>query len=252
MHRGWVKLWRKTVDSAVWANDDLFRLWIWCLLSANYRDGWVQVPGLADPVLVQRGQLLTGRYALNMALYPNQRKTDPSPSTTWRWLQSLEKRQNLHIETNSRYSIVTIVNFDVYNEATDADAQPNEQPVNSRRTAGEQPVHTNKKDKKDKKEEKEEKKKISPSASDGGPSENSKPTAFDSWWTLWPPGKKVGKQKARKEYAAAVKRLRVERSISAADAETYLAERLAAFVGTPVGKGKYCPHPERWLSYGRA
>jgi hypothetical protein len=86
--------------------------------------------------------------ALHASLYPTKRKNTPSPITLWRRLEVLKDLGNLNIETNSRFSLVTIVNYDVYNTTTSENEQPIEQPVNSQRTAGEQPVNTKKKEKK--------------------------------------------------------------------------------------------------------
>lgn len=121
-------------------------------MEANHADGWAVASGLLKPVPIKRGQFMTGRYSLNKGCYPKQRKSDPSPSTTWRWLECLQNMQNLRIETNSRFSIVTITHFTDYNDRKDENEQVNEQPVNSRRTAGEQPVNTNKNDKNEEEE----------------------------------------------------------------------------------------------------
>jgi hypothetical protein len=75
-------------------------------------------------------------------MYPERKKTNPSPSTLWRRLQILENLENLTIETNSRFSLITVCEYDTYNPRPAPDEQPDEQPVNSRCTAGEQPVNT--------------------------------------------------------------------------------------------------------------
>jgi hypothetical protein len=114
------------------------------MMRANHEAKWVSVAGISEPVKVDRGQFLTGRFSLRKSLYPGERNCDPSPSTVWRKLETLKNMGNLLIETNSRFSIVTIVNFNLYNDAPQENEQTNEQPVNSRCTAGEQPVNTNK------------------------------------------------------------------------------------------------------------
>jgi len=47
---GWVKLYRKLMESAVWQDEGLCHLWVCCLLLANHAEKWVKVPGLAAPV----------------------------------------------------------------------------------------------------------------------------------------------------------------------------------------------------------
>jgi len=60
-------------------------------------------------------------------------------------LETLRDMGNLTIKTNNRYSLVSIVNYEVYQQSDGKIEQPDEQPVNSRCTAGEQPVNTNNK-----------------------------------------------------------------------------------------------------------
>lgn len=90
---------------------------------------------------IKRGQLLTGRKSLSV-------NTRISQSKIFRLLKCYESEHLIEQQKNNRYSIITIVNYTQY--------QPNEQlieqPVNSQRTASEQPVNTPKKDKKDKKD----------------------------------------------------------------------------------------------------
>ena len=134
MHRGWVKLWRKIENSAVW-DDNLLRLWLHCLIHANHADKQVVVDRLAEPIVVKRGAFITGRYALHKALYPKKRNSNPSPNTTWRRLKTLEKLGNLGIRTGSRYSMITITEYDTYNVTDSEDGQPNGQQTGSRRAA---------------------------------------------------------------------------------------------------------------------
>lgn len=69
------------------------------------------------------------------------------------------------------------------------------------------------------------------------PSGSSEPDPFDEFWTAYP--RRVGKQKARGKFTAAVKR--------AGDAETVIrgARRLAADPNLP--EQQFIPHPTTWL-----
>lgn len=148
----WIKLHRKSRRSQVFAKAELWKLWCLCLMKANYQDTWVEVHGLAAPVLVKRGQFLTGRYALHREFYyPKPSAGDKAPSTLWRMLECLRGMGNVNIKTNSRFSLVTVVNYGRYQSGDSQNEQPDEQPVNSRRAAGEQPTRTVKKPKKPKK-----------------------------------------------------------------------------------------------------
>lgn len=59
-------------------------------------------------------------------------------------LETLRDMGNLNIRMNSRFSLITIVKYEVYQNESGQLEQQNEQQVNSRRTAGEQQVNTNK------------------------------------------------------------------------------------------------------------
>ena len=60
--------------------------------------------------------------------------------------------QNIHIKSNNKYSVITIVNWNVYQGSDTESEQQNEQQMNNKRTTNEQQMNTNKKDKKEKKE----------------------------------------------------------------------------------------------------
>jgi len=143
VERGYIKLWRKTIDSSVFADPILLKLWLLCLMSANHKENFVQVDGISEPVRIGPGQFLSGRYAIHRAFYPRAKKGNKSALTLWRKLQTLEKMQNLNISSHAKYSIITICNWSEY--------QQSEQQVNNRRTTGEQQVNTNKNDKNEEK-----------------------------------------------------------------------------------------------------
>lgn len=222
MNGGYIKLWRKSLDSAVWQCPDLWRTWTCCLMLANHKDGYVKIDGLAMPVIVKPGQFITGRFSFHQAMYPKKKKENKSPSTVWRWLQTLEKLENMHIQTNSRFSIVTVVNWDIYQQQDFKVEQANEQPVNSRRTAGEQPVNTNKNVKNDK------------NTNMGG--------RFDEFWSLYP--KKIGK-------AAALKSWKANKCDAIADRIMAAIPKQTSSPQWQKNNGQYIPHPTSWLNQGR-
>lgn len=142
MELGYVKLWRKSIDSAVFADPILWKLWSLCLMKANHKKTFVSIEGIAEPIEVCPGAFITGRFALHKEFYPKSRKKQKSPLTLWRKLQNLKNMQNLNIRSHAKYSIISINNWKEY--------QQNGQPVNNRRTTGEQPVNTDKNEKNEK------------------------------------------------------------------------------------------------------
>ena len=87
-------------------------------------------------------------------------------------------------------------------------------------------------------EEEEEETETTPSpAGDGGD-----PSGFAEWWGLYP--RKVGKEAARKRYAAA-------RKTASAEAITAGLDRAIAHWAAAGTAPQFIPHPATWLSQGR-
>lgn len=163
---GWFKCHRKLFESAVWQHPGLFRLWMYCLRRANYREAWVSVSGAVAPLRIAPGQFITGRYELHKGVYPRKGKSAPSPFTLWRWLETLQELGNLSIKTSNKYSIVTVVNWDTYQGNGVADVQVNVQQVSNRCATGEQQVSTEKEVKEVKKVKKKRTRSEKPSFTD--------------------------------------------------------------------------------------
>lgn len=140
MDKGYVKLWRKSVNSAIFTNPDLWKLWCMCLLKANYKQRYVSIDGITEPVKLHPGEFATGRYSLHAEYYPKRNKKNKSPLTVWRWLEKLKNLEILNIKKYNKYSIITITNWEQY--------QYDEQQLNNRRTTAEQQLNTDKKVKK--------------------------------------------------------------------------------------------------------
>lgn len=113
------------------------------LLKAAYKKKTISVKinsGYTD-IELEIGQFFFGRNSAEEQL-------NLAGSMIYRILKVFEKDGCITVKSNNRFSIITICNFDTYNNEETED----EQPVDSQRTASEQPVNTNKKDKKEKKD----------------------------------------------------------------------------------------------------
>lgn len=151
---GYIKLHRQLLESVHFQNPNYLKVWIWMLLKANFKTKTVSVKvskGYTN-VIVNRGQFIFGRHRAAIEL-------DMDDSMVYRIVMVFQKSEAISIKSNNQYSVITICKYDDYNSKE----ENNEQPVNSGRTADEQPMSTTKKDKKDKKGEKEF---IAPSLSD--------------------------------------------------------------------------------------
>ena len=147
---GFVKLWRKSLDSEVWKSPTLWRLWTWCLMKATYieRD---QLVG-RTMVHLMPGQFIFGR---KRAAANNKM----AESTVFRNIKKLEMLGNVNIKPNNKYSVITVVHWDDYQARwqeprTTDDAVSEQQKPESEQQSEQQSEH-NKEDKEYKKESRE-------------------------------------------------------------------------------------------------
>ncbi|NIO19672.1 MAG: hypothetical protein GTN76_02710, partial [Candidatus Aenigmarchaeota archaeon] len=209
MKDGWIKLYRKSVDSQVFRNERLWKLWCLCLLKANHKPEYVPIDGIVEPIRVEPGQFITGRYELHADYHQRRRgykKRSPSPFTVWRWLLSLRDMQNLSIKSFNKYSIISISNWKLYQE--------NEQQMSNRRATD---------------EHKQERIR----------NNNMLNQWFERFWSEYP--RKVGKKKAREKFLRlSLDELKFKKMIEA------LRTQKESFQWKRDG-GQYIPHPATWI-----
>lgn len=121
------------MQSSVYDDDALFKLWCTCLMKATYKKREVVFNG--EIITLLPGQFITGRKALAEELNTTERKVRTR-------LQVLEKLQNVTIRTTKRFSVITVINWDIYQGQDEK--RPSERPTDDQQTT------TNKKGKKEK------------------------------------------------------------------------------------------------------
>ena len=89
----------------------MVRLWVWCLMTASWREFQ-----LTDGTVLQPGQFVTGQKAGSDAL-------EVSPSRFFRGLKRLELLGQISLKANRRGTIVTICNWDTYQYEFDGSEQ---------------------------------------------------------------------------------------------------------------------------------
>ena len=120
MANDWIKVHRSLMDSAVWSDEWLVKLWMWCLLKANYKASFFK------GVPIARGQFATGQHTGSNEL-------GVSPSRWYRGMTTLESLGNITILANSRFSVVTICKYELYQDIDKPERIADEQPANSQR-----------------------------------------------------------------------------------------------------------------------
>ena len=114
--KGWIKIHKKIIDSAVWSDPLRLKAWIHILVSANYEDKeWFANGRL---VQIQRGQLVTSNRKLQEAW-------GCSTNTVARILQQFAEMGMIEVEKPyKRYTLLTVVKYSDYQDKgyTDRDS----------------------------------------------------------------------------------------------------------------------------------
>jgi len=118
---GYIKVWRKMLDSEVMQDDWLCRLWLWCLLKAQWQDS-------KD---LRRGQFITGRARASDELRV-------SPSMWYRGVERLRDLGCIELLVNSNRTTITVCNYCTYQDQS----QESEQRLNNVWTADEQRLNS--------------------------------------------------------------------------------------------------------------
>lgn len=126
MHRGYIKLWRKTLDSSICQNSHCFHLAIYLTMKANYKS--TKFIFNKQEITVDRGQCIIGRAKLSLETGITQQ----SIRTT---LHTLENIGFLTTKSTNRFSIITICNYETYQSQDEID---NQQITNSQPTTNQQ------------------------------------------------------------------------------------------------------------------
>ena len=143
MNNGWIKIHRKIRDNCIYKDSHLLHLFIHCLLKANHKTNTFLFN--KQEITIERGQFVTGRLELANELNMNS-------SLVYRKLNILKNIGIVNIKTNNKFSIVTVLKYNTYQDMITTSEQQNEQQVNNKRTTSEQQVNTNKNGKNDKNE----------------------------------------------------------------------------------------------------
>lgn len=123
---GYIKLYRKMLDNSVCMKDSThFALWCWLLMNACWKPTKVTFGG--KTITLKPGQLTTGRNKIAKAL-------SEQASKIYRTLSQFETEQLIEQRTDRQCTLITILNWDKYQESE----QACEQEVNNDRTTSEQ------------------------------------------------------------------------------------------------------------------
>ena len=125
---GWLKLFRSILDSAVFQDAEVFKVWIWLLCNVAFEQHDTICYGKV--IHLKPGQIATGRKKIAQC-------TDLNENKVYRALTALKSLGNIEIKSTNKYSIITVVNWDKYQDENGKRAA-SEQQTNSKTTTEEQ------------------------------------------------------------------------------------------------------------------
>lgn len=135
---GWIKLHRQITNWGWYSDVNVSRLFIHLILTANHEDReW-------KGMVVKRGQVVTGRDKLS-------HETSLSAQEIRTALNKLKSTGEITIKATSKFSTVTVCNYEKYNSESNG-KQPGNQPTDQ---PAEQPTSNHKQEVKNKEERKE-------------------------------------------------------------------------------------------------
>jgi hypothetical protein len=171
---GYIKLHRKILDNGIFRKPKVSHLFNYCLLRANWSDKTICWNG--QPLVVERGSFITGRrqIALETGL------SEQNVRYALRTLHQFSMVQRSSEKSTSKFTYLTVCNYNDYQHLEDEGNQQSNQQVTSNQPASNQQVTTDKNKK------------------NNNTKETNKNTKgdFENWWIYWlslkwrPPGKK--------------------------------------------------------------
>ena len=241
---GYIKLHRKCLESAVFGDSDLWRFWCWCLMKASYKERQVLISGTV--VDVKPGQFVLGRKSAAESLGVTERVVRTC-------LKNLEKLGNIETKTTNRFTLVTLINWELYQE--NEDEVTNKRPTNDQQTTNKRPTKDHKQEREEGKERKKGKNIESYDSRASGDSlkpaevkpskkeiEKLQEEGFAIFWAAYP--KKKSKITAFKAWK------KIKPSPTIAEAEK-LAQIVSMQARTPQWTkdgGEFIPLPATWLN----
>jgi len=125
--KGWIKLYRDLLDNpTVMKDGDHLAVWIWLLMNATSKRKPVRFGG--EQIYLKPGELTTGRKKIASALRISEYKVQ-------RILSMFENAQQIAQRTDRQCRLITILNWNKYQERAQRNAQDvhNEPPTNRQR-----------------------------------------------------------------------------------------------------------------------
>lgn len=150
---GWIKLHRKIIESPLFENPKLLKMWLWCMCNAAHTQHDIIVG--RKTITLNPGEFVFGRKKAA-------RELDMCEGTVYDYMHLLEERGSVSLKPNNKYTLVKVENWGVYQSNTDIFQHQSGQDIGQPKDAKKgQPKDTTRKGE-EREKEKEEKKNIYP------------------------------------------------------------------------------------------
>lgn len=128
MSDGWIILHRRLMKKGYYTDSHYVHLWVHILYKANHEEKEFMFNGKIEKC--KRGSFITGISKLS-------RETGINYSKVQRILKLLENEQQIDRQTNNKFSVITVRNYDSYQSQLD---RLNDKPVIDKRYSSDRPV----------------------------------------------------------------------------------------------------------------
>lgn len=143
MERGYVKVWRKTLDTGILTNPTVLQVFMYLLLKASHKKHKVLVGNQSVDVLP--GDVITGRSKMAQDLDLSERNVRTA-------LNTLEKLEIVTIRPTNKFSIVSFINWYTYQQDSQTE-RPTECPASDQQVTSKRPASDHKQECKNIKED---------------------------------------------------------------------------------------------------
>lgn len=232
---GFVKFPRHLYETALFADANLLKQWMWLLGRAAYKRQSVSMKtGRGDAVVtLEPGQCIVGRHAAAKEL-------GVASSTFRDRLKKLESMGMVDTQPDTHWTVVSIANWGEYHGSASDSRHPTRHPSDT------QPTQI-KKDKTYKKRKSNQSPTGDASKSRSNRTNRDYTDDFVLWWEHYP--RKEGKPTAFARYLDAIKRISGERDIGGTEAVAWLKEQTALFAKQKADtEPQFIKHPTTWLN----
>jgi len=148
MDQGFIKLYRKSIDSGLMQDHKTWAFWCWCLMKASWKNRKETIRDVL--VELNPGEFVMGRKSAAKALKLSERSIRTC-------ISKLVRYGNVTTRTTNRFTVISIINWEAYQLYENKNDQQNDQHPTSIRPASdheqevkevkEQPKKKNKKEK---------------------------------------------------------------------------------------------------------